>query len=123
MNLTAEQHCRIAAVYLNAATDMRVPPLLRSAFAQKANSFRMRAHLRAIEEAKDQPQETRSEVTEKQLLEVGWTSFRPLTVAERLERASRTPAAKRRPVFRVRELERPFARTVKTHRLEPARSG
>ena len=112
MRLTAEQHCRIAAVYENAAADMRVPPPHRTAFMRKANSFRVRARIRSIEEDKDQPEETRLEVTEKQLPGVDGSKFRPLTLAERLERACRKkpPAASwGRSLFRVRELERTFA--------------
>jgi len=65
MLLTAEQHCRIATAYENAAADMRVPPPHRTAFARKADWFRMLARIRAKRDAAALAfkQETRPEVT------------------------------------------------------------
>ena len=45
MALTPEQNLQIAAAYEKAATDYRVPPQHRKAFARKAKSFRRLALL------------------------------------------------------------------------------
>jgi hypothetical protein len=47
MALTPEQHAQIAAVYDKCAADHMVPPQHRSAFARKAEMFRMLARLGA----------------------------------------------------------------------------
>ena len=47
MALTPEQHAQIAAVYDKCAADHMVPPPQRTAFARKADWFRMLARLGA----------------------------------------------------------------------------
>ena len=51
MALTAEQHSQIATVYEKAAADRMVPPQQRTAFARKAEWFRMLARIAAKNEA------------------------------------------------------------------------
>ena len=47
MELTPEQHWRVAAAYESAASDYAVPPQHRKAFARRAEVFRMLARLGA----------------------------------------------------------------------------
>lgn len=51
MILSAEQQCRVAAVYESAVEDASVPPPVRAAFARKARRFRTLARVAAEIEA------------------------------------------------------------------------
>ena len=80
MLLTAEQHYRVATVYENAAADMRVPPPHRTAFARKADWFRMLARIRSKSELAslevfEKRQPTHFETELERLFSVGWTRF------------------------------------------------
>jgi hypothetical protein len=70
MTLTPDQHSLIASAYEKAASDTMVPPQLRTAFARKAEWFRMLARLGAKPKltamlAKDSPQQMPQRASEK----------------------------------------------------------